>query len=413
MKHRITIIYLPLLALVGASLPTVRAQTSSQAGLVVRFGDGSVVTRCIEFSESEISGHDLLMRSGLNIVDAFDPSQGAAICSIEGKGCPASSCLTCDVPNYWSYWHLADGSWVYSQAGASNRKVHSGDVDGWQWGSGDSPPVVPFDQICTPPPTATPQPTDTPIPPTATPLPTDTPQPTDTPPPPTDTPAPKEETLPTPVVWFRLDENPIPAGACTTVRWDTSNVQEIYLNGERVDLNSSIKVCPTASQEYHLRVMSAEEEKTHTLVLGVAGSAPSPTFTPQPAAPAPATETATATPLPPSPTPTPVESLPPSSTPTVQPVAATPTPSSTPGDRDPELDETTPTPAQIAARSSSALPAPTVQPQPTPTPSSDKESFEPFLPTSYIIFSLITGGLLGWLVFVVTNRNRPEATCTE
>lgn len=406
-------IYLALLALIEVSLPGVRAQTLNQVGLVVRFGDGSVITRCIEFNEPEISGHDLLLRSGLDIIDAFDPGQGVAICSIEGEGCPASSCLTCDTPNYWSYWYLADGTWVYSQAGASNRKVHSGDVEGWRWGSGDPPPVVPFDQICTPPPTDTPQPTDTPPTPTAT----NTPQPTDTPPPPTatdtpqptETPVPTEETLPTPVVWFRLDENPIAAGACTTVRWDTSNVQEIYLDGERVNLNSSREICPTASQEYQLRVISAEDEQTHTLVLGVTGSAPSPTFTPQPAVLA-SPATATATPLPPPPTLPPAESLPPSLTPTVQPVTTTPTPTSTRSDHDADLYKTTPTPAQIAALSSSPT-AQIVQSQSTPTvpstslpASSGKESAEPFLPTSYIIFSLIAGGLLGWLVFVVTNR---------
>jgi len=415
MKYRI-IICLALLALVGASLPVVRAQTPNRAGLIVRFGDGSVTTRCIEFSESEINGYDLLTRSGLDIVEAFDPGQGAAICSIEGEGCPASSCLTCDVPNYWSYWHLVDGAWVYSQIGASNRTVHAGDVDGWRWGSGDPPPVVPFDQICTPPPTttatATPQPTDTPPPPTATA--TATPQPTNTPIPQTATATPQPTDTPAPVVWFRLDENPIAAGTCTTVRWDTANVQEIYLDEERVAPNSSREVCPAASQEYQLRVVSAEGEKTHTLVLGVTGAAPTATAMPQSTAPA----TATATTVPPSPTSPPGAISPTLPTPTVPPMATTPAPPSARSGAG--GSGTMPTPAQIAARSPSPLPEQIGQPQPIPTSSSaalptssDEESAEPFFPTSYIIFSLIAGGLLGWLVFVITNRNEPKATCTE
>ena len=277
-----------LLAYVSGHLqPTALAQQPNRVGLVVDFGDHQK-TYCIEFSESEISGYEVLQRAGLNLAVNFDSGMGAGICSIDGQGCPVDSCLTCDVPNYWSYWHLSGGSWAYSQKGASSHKVQHGDVEGWRWGDGNSPPVTPFDQICA-------APTNTPVPPTNTPVP-----PTNTPAPPTETPQPEPEL----VVWFRLDQNPISAGSCTMVRWDTSNAQEVYLDGEQVDPIGSREVCPTEPQEYNLRVVGPEDEETHTLVLGVTGGATA-SPTPQPAtappSPTPTSQTATI----PSPSPTP------------------------------------------------------------------------------------------------------------
>jgi hypothetical protein len=376
---------LVLLAVISSGLPDVRAQGGNRAGLVVRFGDGSLVTRCIEFSESEISGYDLLTRAGLDVVAAFDSGMGAAICAIEGTGCPAESCLTCATPKYWSYWHLADGSWTYSQGGSSIYKVRNGAVEGWAWGDGDPPPATAFDQICTPPPTDTPlPPTDTPALPTATPTPS---APTATSPP------------PTPVVWFRLDANPIPAGTCTNVRWDTSNAQEIYLDGELVSANGSIEVCPTTHQEYNLRVVDTEGEQTHTLVLGVSGAAPAtsapeldaavaasptPTPIPQPTATTSSDPSPTLSSSPfPSPTPSPTAS------PTAQLVAVvspTSLDTSPPEPTSPSSPTLTPVRATVSAEQPATSEPVTLDHQSSSTPSA-----------AYVIFGLIVVGLLGLL----------------
>ncbi len=180
--------------------PAVRKVIASEgehhAGLVVAFGDGQVITRCVGFDEPTISGYELLQRAGLTL-DVAVSGPGAAICSIEGKGCPASDCFCHFPPDYWSYWHLEGGNWRYSNVGASGYAVGEGAVDGWIWGDASvPPPVIPFTAICAPPPTATPTPTPT-LPPTPTPTPPPTPTPspippsptaTDTPPPPTPTP---------------------------------------------------------------------------------------------------------------------------------------------------------------------------------------------------------------------------------
>ncbi len=198
------------LALAGLGLPHSGAQEPNRAGLVVQFGDGTITTRCVEFSEARISGYDVLLRSGLAIEAVVEGGQGAFICGIEGEGCPASNCMCGFPPDYWSYWHL-NGDWVYSQTGVDGYLVSPGDVEGWRWGTGSSPQAVPFDQICAPPATATPVPTATWTPsptqalPSATasdtPMPTNTwtPSPTLLPPSPTvsDTPAPTDTPWPT------------------------------------------------------------------------------------------------------------------------------------------------------------------------------------------------------------------------
>lgn len=206
-------LFLFVALLLSITSVTVSAQTAGRAGLVVLHSDGRLITRCIEFAEAEISGYDLLLRSGLDL-NAERSSMGMAICRIDQVGCttPQEPCF-CAIEDgrqlYWSYWQRRDGSWVYSQLGASNSRVRPGMVDAWIWGSGepalaDALQNIGFEQVCAPPPTATPSPTptETPAPtdtPTATftPLPTPTPLPTSTP---TNTPPP----IPTATPWPTL-----------------------------------------------------------------------------------------------------------------------------------------------------------------------------------------------------------------
>jgi hypothetical protein len=412
-----------VLFLVTGGPPKAIAQEPNRVGLVIKFGDGSLVTRCIEFSEAEISGYDVLRRTGLSLVTAFDSGMGAGICKIEDEGCPEERCMTCDTPNYWSYWHLAGGSWSYSQLGASSYMVGHGDVEGWQWGTGDPPPVVPFDQICAPPATETPVPTATPIPPTNTPIPpTQTPVPATDTPPPTNTAEPEEEatSAPAPDAWFRLDENPIAAGSCTTLRWDTSNAQEIYLDGDEVGIMGSREVCPGTTTNYELRIVGLEEEETHRLTLGVSGSSSS------------ATATLQATAAPPSATPTvdPGAATLPTASPTPQGVNSS-APSPTATDSPPTPSSSTAEPTVTASQSQSASAPPSATPaqiadvKPTTraiqvadaegsrdSALEEEESAAPLeddspsalLPIGYAAFSLIVGGLLGWLIYILRFR---------
>ncbi len=201
---------------VAAWAAQARAQTPNRAGLIVQMADGSVVTRCVSFSEESISGYELLRRAKLPLVVEVS-GMGPAVCKIGDTGCnyPQQSCFcqcnTLDATcTYWAYAQIKEGAWRASPLGASNSKVRNGDVEGWRWGKGDganneTPLVISFDEICsaaaqpatqpaaqltateTATEIATAQPTATPARPTLTPAPTEMPSPTGAP---SSTPAP-------------------------------------------------------------------------------------------------------------------------------------------------------------------------------------------------------------------------------
>jgi len=133
----------------------VTAEGPNQAGLVVRFDDGRTETSCVSFSEAQISGFELLQRSGLAITTEVQ-GIGALVCAIDGHGCPANDCL-CQCRGgecvYWSYWWLHDHEWRYAVGGASMSVVTPGTVEGWSWGPGAlnaavPPPAITFSDIC-------------------------------------------------------------------------------------------------------------------------------------------------------------------------------------------------------------------------------------------------------------------------
>ena len=137
----------------------VSAQELNRAGLVVVLSDGEVLTRCVAFAEDEISGYEAMSRSGLAFETAVE-AMGTNICSVESVGCPADDCF-CQCQGggdciYWSYWHLQEGEWNYSNAGASSYRMRNGAVNGWVWGPGTpnqaiEPPLLTLDEICAEP----------------------------------------------------------------------------------------------------------------------------------------------------------------------------------------------------------------------------------------------------------------------
>ncbi|MCZ7575368.1 MAG: hypothetical protein M5U01_43005 [Ardenticatenaceae bacterium] len=143
LAFRMKRLWLLLALLAGFGLSAaVEAQTpANRVGLVVRQGDGRVLTACVEFNEPTISGTEVLLRAGLPAT--IDVQRGGTICSINGEGCqfPAQNCFCqCETLGaactYWAYHHLEDNHWVYSQIGASGYQVQPGTVEGWAWGKG-------------------------------------------------------------------------------------------------------------------------------------------------------------------------------------------------------------------------------------------------------------------------------------
>lgn len=192
-----------LFAAALAGILPVAAQRPNGAGLVIRFGDGSVIYAYVQFEEETITSEELLYRSGLAIVIAPYSGLGAGVCAIDGEGCPSDNCF-CEsytTPAYFWHFYANDGGWRELLQGASSRSVGDGDIDGWSWTAGDSglpdttidaiallngvdrnPPEVPPTETPTLQPTDTPTlaPTDTPLPAATQPAPTEAPDNTPT-----------------------------------------------------------------------------------------------------------------------------------------------------------------------------------------------------------------------------------------
>jgi hypothetical protein len=122
---------------------------AGRAALVVDRGDGEPIVRCVELSGPSISGIELLERSGLELSYDVSGSMGTMVCGIAGTGCdfPREACL-CGCPGegecrYWSLWTGAPGrGWERAEAGADSRRVVDGDVQGWRFGDGSTPPAA-------------------------------------------------------------------------------------------------------------------------------------------------------------------------------------------------------------------------------------------------------------------------------
>jgi hypothetical protein len=168
-----------LLLLVPGLVGPALADDPPQAGLVIQFDDGRVVTRCVPVEGDEFTGADLLTSSGLNVIIDASTGMGITVCRVEGLGCdyPAERCFcrcmgggTC---RYWNYYYRDPGQsdWVYSPLGAVLRKIKPGSVEAWIWADGHTPPSkgLAFEAMCAPP-APTPAPAHTLVPPTAAPV---------------------------------------------------------------------------------------------------------------------------------------------------------------------------------------------------------------------------------------------------
>ena len=145
-----------LILVLVASLPMVGAATPAPhlngAGLVIKHGDGRILYFYVQFSEPQITGAQLLERTGVSLDAVPYSGLGEAICLIDGEGCPSSNCFCKSYANpsvYWRYQRLTNaGQWVFIQSGPDQTIVHDGDVDGWAWSAtnGDLPSTS-IDQI--------------------------------------------------------------------------------------------------------------------------------------------------------------------------------------------------------------------------------------------------------------------------
>ncbi len=114
----------------------------SRAGLVVDHSDGRRVVRAIDFCGETITGYQLLLKSGLDLI-VSERSWGVGVCAIDGEGMPADDCFGDPEGRYWMFSILDDdNTWYSSPVGASNAVVRDNDVHGYfyaAWGTEQAP----------------------------------------------------------------------------------------------------------------------------------------------------------------------------------------------------------------------------------------------------------------------------------
>jgi hypothetical protein len=142
--------------------PACAAATGPHAGLVV-VTSGGTSTFCVALDATEVSGLHLIElahdQDGLSYSFGFG---GQAVCQLDGVGPSGGDCFA-DYPDFWGYWH-GDGSggWTWASTGAGSARIGDGDLDGWVWGTGDTPathdapPTLGIDDVCTPSPSPDP-----------------------------------------------------------------------------------------------------------------------------------------------------------------------------------------------------------------------------------------------------------------
>ncbi|MGC8878861.1 MAG: hypothetical protein ACP5R2_06535 [Anaerolineae bacterium] len=331
------------LALVIPWTDRIGAQSPNRVGLVV-VHDGKTIKKCVEFYEEQISGYEVLERSGLTLIP-MGSAMGAAICSLDNRGCnyPAEDCF-CQCQGtpclYWSYWHLVDGQWQYSSLGASSYWVRNGDVEGWVWGegeygrSGQKPPSMRFEDICGLSPPAGP-PSDGAVPAESAPVESAAPA--------------KKKDLPE-IDYFTADRTTIVAGESVTLAWDLHGAKEAYLRvGDQeqgVIAPYSMVVTPPTTTEYVLLARNKHGEVTKKVLIEVIPATPTPLPSDTPSPTPTETPLPTPTPLPTdTPTPWPTEVPTPTQVPLAQVVATVPTVVQPPAGRLPTI---TPTPTRTA-----------------------------------------------------------------
>ncbi len=137
-----------LVGIVVTVIPASRSDAAgpNRGGIVVDLGNGTVKTVAITFGGS-ITGIEALQLGGFAPTVRSFGGLGGAVCALNvggtQLGCPTdTSCLICAEPKYWVYFRAPAGSTGFSMSrgGAGATTMRDGDIDGWRWQSGSTPP---------------------------------------------------------------------------------------------------------------------------------------------------------------------------------------------------------------------------------------------------------------------------------
>ncbi|GAA2299318.1 hypothetical protein GCM10009853_064470 [Glycomyces scopariae] len=86
-------------------------------------------------------GLDALAQAGFSVTEVA--SIRGMVCRIDAL--PETDCgASPPADAYWSYWHAnpGDDEWTYSMVGGADATPDQGDLEGWAFGDGSTPPAV-------------------------------------------------------------------------------------------------------------------------------------------------------------------------------------------------------------------------------------------------------------------------------
>lgn len=122
------------------------------AALLIQHSSGSLITRCVAFAEDQITGLQLIERSGVPYEAQSFGSVGSAICQLDREPSTVPAGCFGSGP-YWQYFHRRSGGWQTSAFGAGSSALHDGDMDGWHYAAAtnQAPGNVAFASVCAAP----------------------------------------------------------------------------------------------------------------------------------------------------------------------------------------------------------------------------------------------------------------------
>ena len=123
--------------------------------VVVDFTDigGEIEVGCAEGAQD--SGRAALLAAGFTATDSLP----GFLCAIDSMPDPCPEVFD---GSFWSYWHTtAAGEWESYQVGADSSTPSTGEIDGWRYNDGTTPPGMAPAEVAGALPTPAPEPTAT------------------------------------------------------------------------------------------------------------------------------------------------------------------------------------------------------------------------------------------------------------
>jgi len=110
------------------------AAGSNSAAIVVEHGDGSLLTRCVAFDTTSVTGEGLLNLATPKVAWSGQTfgGFGVAVCAIDAEPAHYSTCPGKD--NYWAVFVSTGGAaWQLAGTGISSLRLSSGDALGFRY----------------------------------------------------------------------------------------------------------------------------------------------------------------------------------------------------------------------------------------------------------------------------------------